>query len=89
MQDMNNAGTEGFNYKVLEDGVRHFKENEKGRGSMRDLIEEYAQERAKEKESDIISKLLSKGKDAEEVADLLDIDIDVVKSVEEGMLVNS
>ncbi len=61
----------------------------KGRGYMRDLIEEYAQERAKEKESDIISKLLSKGKDAEEVADLLDIDIDVVKSVEEGMLVNS
>lgn len=89
MQDMSNQGTEGFNYKVIEDGIKHFKENEKGRVAMRDLIEEYAEERAEEMELEIITKLLRKGKDAEEVADLLDLDIERVKSVEEGMLVNS
>lgn len=89
MQDLNNQGTEGFNYKVIEDGIKHFKENEKGRVAMRDLIEEYAEERAEEMELEIITKLLRKGKDAEEVADLLDLDIERVKSVEEGMLVNS
>ena len=97
MQDMNNTGKEGFNYEVLKDGVSHFKMEKEEHDNMsdsiekfaRDVAEEYAEEMVEKNTSTIISKLLRKGKDAEEVADLLDLDIDRVKSVEEGMLVNS
>ena len=88
---MNNTGTEGFNYKELEDGVKHYKTNREERDNMSEIVEQFAREvaedYAEEIKLDIISKLLRKGKDAEEVADLLDMDIEKVRSVEEGMLV--
>lgn len=42
-----------------------------------------------QKELDFIKTLLMKGKSVEEVADLLDVDIDKVKAVEEKNLVNA
>ena len=40
--DMNNRTTEGFYYKELEDGVRHFKIDKKGRKTMSGAVEKYA-----------------------------------------------
>ena len=99
MQDMNNATLEGFNYKELEDGVRRFKTYEGGQDNMSELVEEYAREYAEEKVEEarketrkentefFISKLLRKGKDADEVADLLDLDIQQVKTVRDSLAV--
>ncbi len=74
MQDMNNQGTEGFNYEVLKDGIRHFKMDKEEHDNMTDSIEEFAREVADDRETEIIAKILRKGKDAEEVADLLDME---------------
>ena len=95
MQDMNNATLEGWNYKELEDGVRRFKTYEGGKDNMSELVEEYARERAEERAKEVrkeytemfITKLLRKGKDANEVADLLDLDIQQVKTVRDSLAV--
>ena len=56
---------------------------------MGSLGEGIFEEGAEYKELQIIQTLLKKGKSVEEVADLLDVDIDKVKAVEENMLVNA
>jgi len=42
MADLNNRITEGFNYKELENGVRHFKVDEEGRKTMSGAVEKYS-----------------------------------------------
>ena len=56
---------------------------------MGSLGEGIFEEGAEYKELQIIQMLLKKGKSVEEVADLLDVDIDKVKAVEENILVNA
>ena len=45
MSDMKNRATTGFNYKELEDGVRHFKEDKEGRKTMCEAVEKYAEKK--------------------------------------------
>lgn len=56
---------------------------------MGSLGEGIFEEGAEYKELQIIQTLLKKGKSVEEVADLLDVDVDKVKDIEEKMLVNA
>ena len=53
------------------------------------IYEEGYDDGGEQKELDFIKTLLMKGKSVEEVADLLDVDIDKVKAVEEKILVNA
>ena len=53
------------------------------------IYEEGYDDGVEQKELDFIKTLLMKGKSVEEVADLLDVDIDKVKAIEEKMLVNA
>ncbi len=48
MADFRNKGVTGFNYKVLESGVRHFKKERKGREIMCDAVEKYAKRQYKQ-----------------------------------------
>ena len=48
MEDFHQKDSENMHYKALADSVRHFKENEKGRGTMCEAVEEFAKEYAKE-----------------------------------------
>ncbi len=67
-----------------------------GKGEVNDMsslgegiFEEGYDAGGEQKELHFIKTLLMKGKSVEEVADLLDVDIDKVKAVEENMLVNA
>ncbi len=42
LQDMRNKTKEGFNYKELEESVRHFKDTSEGREIMSEAVERYA-----------------------------------------------
>ena len=53
------------------------------------IFEEGYDAGGEQKELHFIKTLLMKGKSVEEVADLLDVDIDKVKAVEENILVNA
>ena len=53
------------------------------------IYEEGYDDGVEQKELDFIKTLLMKGKSVEEVADLLDVDIDKVKAIEVKMLVNA
>ena len=48
MEDFHQKDSENMHYKVLADSVRHFKENEKGRGTMCETVEKFAKEIAEE-----------------------------------------
>ena len=48
MEDFRATSSTGKNYKELADGVHHFKEIEKGREIMSELVQKYAEEYAKE-----------------------------------------
>ena len=45
ISDMNNRTTKDFNYKELEEGVKHFKENKEGRKTMCEAVEKYAEKK--------------------------------------------
>ncbi len=46
LQDMRNRTKEGFNYKELEESVRHFKDTSEGREIMSEAVERYAKKYA-------------------------------------------
>lgn len=46
ISDMKNRTTKGFNYKELEEGVKHFKENKEGRKTMSEAVEKFAEKYA-------------------------------------------
>ena len=46
--DLKRKGTEGFFYKELEDGVRHYKTDKEGREKMSSIVEEYGKKIAKQ-----------------------------------------
>ena len=48
MKDFHQENPEKIHYSVLAKGVKHFKETEKGRGQMSEIVEKYAKEYAKE-----------------------------------------
>ena len=48
MEDFHQKDSENMHYKALADSVRHFKENEKGRGTMCEAVEKFAKEIAEE-----------------------------------------
>ena len=80
--------------RKLDDAVEESKKEKKWRQSYMTLQEKY-REKYQEGQDDgrestivlLVSKLLSKHKSVEEVADLLDLDIDRVKEIEKKMLV--
>ena len=102
LSDMRNKDTEHFYHPELEKGVRHFKIEKEGRQTMSEAVEKYANEKAEEaKKKGIqkgiqkgieqgisinVKKLLSKNMPADEVADLLDLNIEKVRSIEKEML---
>ena len=50
IEDFHQKNPADMHYKALSDGVKHFKEIEKGRENMCDSVEKYAKERADERE---------------------------------------
>ena len=48
MEDFHQTDPEKMHYDVLAQGMKHFKETEKGRGQMCEAVENYAKEYAKE-----------------------------------------
>lgn len=49
ISDMKNRTTKGFNYRELEEGVKHFKENKEGRKTMSEAVEKYAEKYAEKR----------------------------------------
>jgi len=86
MRDFSCRASKDIRYKELADGVRHFKETEKGRGAMCDAFEKLANERAKEaaneKARDSARKMLENGKLAlEEIAAITDLPIETIEDL--------
>ncbi len=59
IEDFYQKNPENMHFKALSDGVKHFKEIEKGRETMCDSVEKYAKDYAKEyaEEQKIITKI--------------------------------
>lgn len=58
MEDFYQKNSENMHYKALADGVRHFKENEEGRGTMCEAVEKYAKEYADERDVTNVQNLM-------------------------------
>lgn len=71
-------------YQQFAEGVKHFKETEKGRENMCDAVQEYAKEYADGEKENYIRKMLSKGYAKEEIADIINVSVTEVKAVAEG-----
>ncbi|HAQ51205.1 MAG TPA: hypothetical protein DCR12_00365 [Lachnospiraceae bacterium] len=89
LSDMKNRTADGFYYKELEDGVRHFKMEEERRKSMSEAVERYADKRVEEDREELILKNLIKGKSPEEIADFFDMSVDEVRKIEQKMLIEA
>lgn len=60
MHDFNCLNSKDMYYKPLADGVRHFKETEKGRENMCDAVEKYGDKREETTKVNIEENLMSK-----------------------------
>lgn len=60
MHDFNCLNSKDMYYKPLADGVRHFKETEKGRENMCDAVEKYGDKREETTKVNIVENLMSK-----------------------------
>ena len=49
MEDFHQTESENMHFKVLAQGIEHYKETEKGRETMCDAVREYAEEYAEER----------------------------------------
>ena len=58
IEDFYQKNSENMHYKALADGVRHFKENEEGRGTMCEAVEKYAKEYADERDVTNVQNLM-------------------------------
>ena len=58
MEDFHQKDSENMHYKALADSVKHFKENEKGRGTMCEAVEKFAKEYADNRDVTKVSKLM-------------------------------
>ena len=90
MEDFRRRDLEGFHNKVLEDGVWHFKAEEEGKTIMCEAVEKYAKEYAQGQydkgQSDMILKMLRNGMTAEAIAQCAEVDLKLVKNLEESVL---
>ncbi len=58
IEDFHQKNPANMHYKALSDGMKHFKEIEKGRETMCDSVEKYAKEYAEEQKIDIAKNLI-------------------------------
>lgn len=58
IEDFHQKESSGMHYKVLADGVKHFKETEEGRETMCESVKEYAKEYADERDVTKVKKLM-------------------------------
>lgn len=58
IEDFHQKNAENMHYKALADGVKHFKENEEGRGTMCEAVEKYAKEYADERDVTNVQNLM-------------------------------
>ncbi len=61
MADFRNRSLTGFNYKVLEDGVKRFKQDKEGREIMCDAVEKYAKRYARGQYRQGVSRGIERG----------------------------
>jgi hypothetical protein len=85
MHDFHCKDSQDFYYPALAKSVRHFKEQEGGRKIMCDAVKEYAESMLADERIGIIKRMLKKGKNSEEIADLCGYDLKFVQSVEENI----
>ena len=73
-------------FPAISNAVKYFKDTEGGRGEVCKSVENYAKEYAKEERAEIITRLLHKGKEPKEIAELLDFDLTEIEEVEKSLL---
>lgn len=82
MKDFSCKASKDITYKVLANGVKHFKETEEGREIMCESFEKLASEREKRYSKKIAEKLLAAEKmSVEEIAEMTELSIEEVEEI--------